>query len=323
MKQFPIVTVFIFLALHLFSQGREIEIVDTDNDDDAVFEIKSNDPAASNYTEMILGFNTSNQGWLRTTTNHDLSFWTNNSRRFTIKNDGRVGIGTSNPAADFEVQGNTILQSTNGTITITTSAATVEVLPNGNINILSSGNIDVDADGNLNLSADGDIDIDAGGTLNIVADQFNLTSQSSINLNANNDLFTSAQNSRFESGSNAIIATGKNLTNTVGIDYNLNVGNDMITDILNNYDLDIADDHFKTISGSYFNTISGNHQFSALNSTQSIDSNFQLFSGTVAALQSPSIGLNAGTNGARAARVGDTIAGNAIATGSLSVVIGN
>lgn len=189
MKQFLFLILFLSFPFMLFSQTRELDIFDTDNDDDAVIQINSNDPISPNFTQMTLGFNLSNQGWLRTRTNHDLSFWTHNSRRLTIKNDGRVGVGTSNPAADFEVLGSTILESPNGTITITTNAATVEVLPNGNINILSSGNIDVDADGNLSLSADGDIDIDAGGSLNIDANtidintlQFDIFSQANLGI---------------------------------------------------------------------------------------------------------------------------------------------
>lgn len=44
-------------------------------------------------------------GGLGTTTNHDFPFFTNNVDRVTIKANGNVGIGTSNPVTKFEVAG--------------------------------------------------------------------------------------------------------------------------------------------------------------------------------------------------------------------------
>jgi len=73
-------------------------------DNDAVIEINGENPAATDYKQMILGFNASSGAWLRTTTDHDLSFWTKNNSRMTIKNDGKIGIGTNNPLTKLFLQ---------------------------------------------------------------------------------------------------------------------------------------------------------------------------------------------------------------------------
>ena len=55
--------------------------------------------------EIFLGLNSSD-ATLRTLTNHQLSFWTNNSRRMTIGTDGNIGIGTSAPEYPLHIDKN-------------------------------------------------------------------------------------------------------------------------------------------------------------------------------------------------------------------------
>ncbi|MDX1479300.1 MAG: hypothetical protein R3301_16410, partial [Saprospiraceae bacterium] len=57
--------------------------------------------------ELFLGVNSSG-GSLRTLSNDELSFWTNNARHMTIETSGEVGIGTSNPTALLEVNATTV-----------------------------------------------------------------------------------------------------------------------------------------------------------------------------------------------------------------------
>lgn len=83
---------------------RELTITEMGSDNDAVIEINGENPIDADYKQMILGFNASSGAWLRTTTDHDLSFWTNNNSRMTIKNDGKIGIGTNNPSAKLFLQ---------------------------------------------------------------------------------------------------------------------------------------------------------------------------------------------------------------------------
>ncbi len=328
MKQFLLCAMLIIFTNNLFSQERELQITDTDNDGDAVIQLNSNDPAASNYMEMILGFNPSNQTWLRTTTNHDLSFWTNNTRKMTIKNDGKVGIGTSTPSSILEVNGdtelngnliqsgsgNSIIESTNGTITITTNSATIEVLPNGNINILSAGDIDVDATGNLNLSAAGDMAISADGTLDITAGEIDIdaggldvTSQSFTN-------FSTATNFNLNARNHSIVAESN---------IDMQSGNDLISNIGNNYNLSIGGDQASTISGDTNFSIGGDFSLHAQSSEQTFDTSFSLSSTLNTSLNGGLILLNSNGNGSGAARIGDTVTSAKILTGSTSVLIGN
>ena len=82
-----------FQSIILFGQ-RELTVTEINSDNDAVIEIAGEDPTASDYTLMTLGFNQSNQAWLRTRTDHDLSFFTNDERRFRITNDGDFELRT-------------------------------------------------------------------------------------------------------------------------------------------------------------------------------------------------------------------------------------
>ncbi len=55
----------------------------------------------SSYMSASLG----QSGHVAVTTNHDLNLWTNNIRRITVKNDGKVGIGTTIPGSLLDING--------------------------------------------------------------------------------------------------------------------------------------------------------------------------------------------------------------------------
>jgi len=86
-KQLVLLLTLITQSIFLFSQ-RELTVTEINSDNDAVIEIAGEDPTASDYTLMTLGFNQSNQAWLRTRTDHDLSFFTNDVKRFELSNEG-------------------------------------------------------------------------------------------------------------------------------------------------------------------------------------------------------------------------------------------
>lgn len=96
------------------SGQREMIITEMSNDGDAVIQIESADPSASDYTQMILGFNSSNAAWIRTVTDHPLSFYTNNNRRMTLTKNGFLGIGTSTPESKLFVNNGRIGMETIG-----------------------------------------------------------------------------------------------------------------------------------------------------------------------------------------------------------------
>jgi|GEM_PF-2677450 len=88
-----------------FSQSRELIMEDIDDTGDVIIELITNDlPTDPAHRNMILGFNQSNEGFLRMLSDHDLSFWTDNNRRITIDNDGRIGLGESNPTVRMHVK---------------------------------------------------------------------------------------------------------------------------------------------------------------------------------------------------------------------------
>jgi len=93
-NQYTISLLFLIMHCTYLSGQREMQITEMNSDNDAVLEIVSEDPTASDYTLMTLGFNQSNQAWLRTRTDHDLSFFTNDSKRFIITKDGQLQYRT-------------------------------------------------------------------------------------------------------------------------------------------------------------------------------------------------------------------------------------
>jgi len=304
-------------SIILFGQ-RELTVTEINSDNAAVIELNGESSTQSDFTQMILGFNQSSAGWLRTVTNHDLSFWTNNSRRLTVKNNGRVGIGTSIPSETLDVQGNTnidgnltqrgsgntTIESTSGAITISTTSAVIEILPNGDINILSSGNIGMTADGNLSLTAGGDIDITSNKELSIsAADGIIMTSGSDLLMNASSTFSLNAANNVFSASSNTSIISGFNLTSTVGSDYDLTVG----------------DDTTLAIGGDFTSTVADSYNITASNSTQNYSATFTLTSVDMTSLHSDSIRLNADSNSKGAARIDDTIKNSSILTGSVAL----
>ncbi len=197
---------FLILTTILISQ-REVTVTDMNGNGDAVIELNDADTNSPSYKEMILGFNQSNDGWLRMNTFHDLSFWTNNTRRMTVDRSGFIGIGTSSPLAALDVRGdvtiegklnqigsgNTVIESTAGTITIKTAGALVTIDENGNISIDAAKNLVINAQGDISMSANNismtalsDIDLTAGSDITQSAeDDINLTSDIGLNLQTN------------------------------------------------------------------------------------------------------------------------------------------
>jgi len=181
MKLYTTITIMMISLLHGYGQ-RELLITELESDNAAVIEITGENPNASDHKEMILGFNQSNDGWLRTTTPHDLSFWTNNVKRMTVASNGNIGIGKDDPFTKLDVagnlnvdgnltqrgSGNTIIESTSASVTIKTAAASILIDNQGNITITGGNNLSLSADGDISISAD-NIEISAANDFNMVA----------------------------------------------------------------------------------------------------------------------------------------------------------
>ncbi len=78
-----------------FAQS-EVIIEDIGSDKEVTIELETDDSILANHRHMHTGIK-NDQGYLKTVSNNDLSFWTNSTRRMTIENNGNVGLGTSNP----------------------------------------------------------------------------------------------------------------------------------------------------------------------------------------------------------------------------------
>lgn len=90
--QVGIGTLFPTNALHIKNSSSSIRL--EDGDDNTFLYIGAPDP--SNFAT----------GGIGTITNHELPFFTNNVEHLVIKADGKIGINTNTPVADFEVNGN-------------------------------------------------------------------------------------------------------------------------------------------------------------------------------------------------------------------------
>lgn len=277
----------IIVLISTFAIGQqEVTIIDIDDDGDGVIEISGDTGGTKEYKQMILGFNQSNDGWMRMTTAHKLSFWTKNRRQMTIDTLGRVGIGTSSPTELLDVRGNTSIEgsleqvgssnthieSTAGTITIKTAGATVTIDENGNINI--------DAAKNISINAQGDIDMSA--------QNISMTALSSIDLSAGDDITQTAnQNINFDAGDHFTIDAQ---------DYDLQTVNLATSAVFN---------AAHTVGSTF--TLSSFH--------------CDLNSYGLITLDAPQINLNSGVLGA--ARRADSVVSGQIASGSGTVLIGN
>lgn len=98
-----LLSIILYLPLSLDAQ-HEVTIEDIGANGDAVIEIVVDSSDNIEARKMILGLNQSSQGFLRMRTDHDLSFWTFNQKRMTIKNSGEVGIGTGTPLEELYVK---------------------------------------------------------------------------------------------------------------------------------------------------------------------------------------------------------------------------
>jgi len=75
---------------------RELTVFDSDGNGSAAINVKDST------RELFLGVNSSGVS-LRSLTNHNMSFWTNNVQHMTIDTSGQVGIGTISPTQDLTV----------------------------------------------------------------------------------------------------------------------------------------------------------------------------------------------------------------------------
>lgn len=99
----------------------EVEIDDLNNDGNVRLKMTTSNP---DFRELNLGLDPiTKQAILGTKTNHDMSFYTNDTERLRIRDNGRIGIGTTNPARALHIDGdgagNTLirLERDNGTAT--------------------------------------------------------------------------------------------------------------------------------------------------------------------------------------------------------------
>ncbi len=101
-----ILSVQFFLFYTLQAQSlREMVITEMESDDASVLRLEGEDPSASDYMNMELGFNRSNQGWLRMRTFNDLGFFTNDQRRMTINANGVVDVSNQLVVGSLEGTG--------------------------------------------------------------------------------------------------------------------------------------------------------------------------------------------------------------------------
>ncbi|UCG70527.1 MAG: hypothetical protein JSV09_05795 [Thermoplasmata archaeon] len=71
--------------------------------------IQNGDTGSTSDAGLRIGINSLEESAIRNYENTDMRFGTNANDRVIIKNDGKVGIGTTNPSATLEVSGDTII----------------------------------------------------------------------------------------------------------------------------------------------------------------------------------------------------------------------
>lgn len=94
MKLTYIIFALLLVPYFVNSQSSELVLKDFNAQDDVVIELESHDSADPDYNHMTIGFNQSNQGWIRTLANKPLRFFTNGLNRMTVQADGQVRLGT-------------------------------------------------------------------------------------------------------------------------------------------------------------------------------------------------------------------------------------
>lgn len=109
-----VLQIFFLLPIMLIAQERELVIIDMDNDKDVVLEISTPNTTIHEERKLRIGINESNDGWLRTMTNHNLTLWTDNKKRMVFDTLGRVSIGNFVPQTNLHInQGGLMLENAN------------------------------------------------------------------------------------------------------------------------------------------------------------------------------------------------------------------
>jgi len=98
--------------------------------------------------EIFLGLNSSD-ATLRTLTSHQLSFWTNKSRRMTIGTYGNIGIGTSAPEYPLHIDENGVLGEPTITMVLESNTSNRPLL------LFSENNSGIDLTDGMSIEYDG------------------------------------------------------------------------------------------------------------------------------------------------------------------------
>ena len=100
-----------------------------------------NADSGSNYASdgLWIGITASEQAVIDQQENNDLGFATNATRRMTIKNSGRVGVGTASPTELFDVNGTSKATTLNATTSVILGAVTHTLIDKKLVEATSQG----------------------------------------------------------------------------------------------------------------------------------------------------------------------------------------